>query len=360
MRSTTTWVDMLWFPHIVDLILSFAAADDADPRWLATLAIVCRRWRQLVHCRIGYHQQLTVYRLPAAAFKRRHPSFRKVRFAGYEHGRAGRALAASLRFNVLQPALYPGRDVCDLKVLAGSSYAPIRSPALTFLERAGGVVPLVSHARVLTVRFARLLRYDLNRLMPRLHTMRMDHKDGYQGMPLPAAHTYVWFRNPTKRGDELEFEGENGEVETERVRLCSDATQKLVFCIRRGVEDADNTVIPPTVRPANVKLVVVVMDNPHALQHGWLVWALRNRFNVVLLVSDAFFASKCLPFKARGWVPTSRKLNGRSYPLCVVSASAYKRKFGEATLRAEASPFLLENEAANYRMSRKQPSKSAP
>lgn len=356
---TTRWVDMTWFPHIVDLILSFAAADDADPRWLATLCLVCHRWRDLVHRRIGYHQQLTVYRLRAASFKRRHPSFRKVRFSGDEYGRAGRALASSLRFSVLQPALYPGRDVCDLRVVAGSSLFPVREPALTFLERNGGVLPFVSHARVLTVRYARLLRYDLNRLMPHLHTVRMNHRDGYAGLPLPSAQTCVWFRNPTKRNDELESENENGEVETERVRLCSDDTRELVFCIRRRHEDADNTLIPETVRPDSIRLVVIVMDDPHPLMQGWLVWALRSRFKVLLLVPDAFLAAKCPPVLARGWAPTHRVLNDRKYPLCIVSASAYKHRFGEATLHAEVSPFLLENEATNYRISQKQPSKSA-
>lgn len=355
-----TWIDILWFPHLVDLVLSFAAADDADPAWLMTLALVCRRWRQLVHRRIGYHQQLTVYRLAAAAFKRRHPAFRKVRFAGHEHGRAGRALAASLHFNVLQPALYPGRDVCDLKVLAGSSRAPVRAPALTFLERVGGVLPVVRHTRVLTVRYARLLRYDLGRIMPHLHTVRMMHKDRLQRVRLPAAHTYVWFRNPTRRSDELGAENAAGEVQAAPVRVCSAETRKLVFCIRRRDEDAGSTAIPPAVRPEGVRLVVVVMDDPHPLNDAWLVWALRHRLRTVMLVSDAFFAAKFPPFRAQGWAPIHRTLDGRSHTLVAVSASAYRRKFGDAALRAETSPFLLENEAANYRMSQKRPSKTAP
>lgn len=345
------------FPHIVDAILGYAAADDAEPGPLVELRRVSRAWRARIDAKLGYHLLTaeSIVRPPGTtcvngcngACGMRHTAA-----AGEGAPPAARQDDGLLRRDTLRPALYPGRDIGDLSLGTGTSLVH----SAQVLTVTGVLTPSPSAAverlcpSLRAVRFASVAPHGAagasgagSRALTLPHGPRV----------LPRAETYVWFRAPDTQFCLLTAApGWRARSRPSPPRVCHEDTRTLVVINHplppeHRVQRADDFRMPRLAVPQGLRHVVFVLPGLPAdgVEH-WIRWACEGGFAVsVVIDADPESAQWTDVLEALEAV-LGQELLG-SGAVQTLSLEAYREQVGEEQYRLETQYYLSPNEKAN-------------
>lgn len=361
------------FPHIVESILAYAIADADDPLPFVSLRLVCSDWRSRIDTALGYHL-LAV----ECTIKPEDPRFWTLSGKGVNMDDMSKQVEF-VNARLSQPAFMSSRPGArgpegkgEQRLVLRSALFPDRNVADLTLEES---VYFVKEARVLTARVVLESPETIERLCPRLHTVRLRHHGKFEpdrrNLPkashaLPRAETYVWLGSP----DEQYYFFWQSPVWRARSRptrasLCHSETKKLVI--------VNHVLRPPwegrpplsrTARPFE-GLQEIVLIQPHADPQGleqWVFWsysagaspkttivvdaetdsdafsAIRTRLEEVKSRSDASIPT----LEAMGFSVTRHDFAAR-----FVAARDYRERVGDETYRVETEIYLSQTEKNN-------------